>query len=158
MTHDIQQSFSVEAKPEQVWDFLWDVEAVTRCIPGCEQVTVQEAGKTYKALVRKKLGPFAIGMELDVHVIESRAPEFLHVEVSGKDRRLRSSLSEKISLTLRSEDKQQTTVEIAGQFTLDGLLAAINKNLISVQVSQLFDDFAEALRQAILQQSAAQAP
>ena len=155
MTQEISQSFQVEAKPAEVWSFLWDVEAVTRCIPGCEQVTVREPAKSYQAHVRKKVGPFAIGIELDVEVLESQAPALLRVAITGNDRRLRTRLQQDVRVSLRSQGERQTMVEIAGQFTLEGLLASLSRNLIAAHVTQIVDDFAGALRAAILQRQAA---
>ena len=39
--------FEIEAPPGQVWKFLWDIQAVAGCIPGCEEVITQEENKAY---------------------------------------------------------------------------------------------------------------
>ena len=151
MTQEIEHIFTVEAEPEQVWLFIWDVKAVARCIPGCEQVDTVEEGKTYKALVRRKMGPFAIGIELDIAVVETRPPEYLSVEISGNDRRLKSQVSQVISLTLQENADRQTEVAVNGTFTLAGILASMNKHLIAGQVRQVLEDFASNLRTAIIE-------
>ena len=151
MTQEIEHAFSVEAELEQVWSFIWDVKAVARCIPGCEQVDTVEEGKTYKALVRRAMGPFAIGIEIDIAVVETRPPEYLRVEMSGDDRRLRSRVNQVISLTLRQNADRQTEVAVNGTFTLTGLLASMNNHLIAGQVRQVLEDFASNLRAAILE-------
>ena len=97
----------------------------------------------------------AIGIELDVEVLESQAPALLRVAITGNDRRLRTRLQQDVRVSLRSQGERQTMVEIVGQFTLEGLLASLSRNLIAAQVTQIVDDFAGALRAAILQRQAA---
>ena len=151
MTQDLEHSFRVEAERRQVWSFIWDVQAVARCIPGCKQVETLEEGKAYRALVQRKLGPFSFGMDLDIVVVETRAPEYLSVEASGDDRRLRSQLKQVISLSLEEEEDGGTTVTITGTFTLTGLLASLSKHLVAAQVGQVLEDFASTLQKAILE-------
>ena len=151
VTQQIEHSFLVEAERRQVWTFIWDVQAVARCIPGCQQVETLEEGKTYRALVQRKLGPFSFGIELDIAVVETRPPEYLRVEVSGNDRRLRSQVREVISLGLQGDTDRRTTVTVAGTFTLTGLLASLNKHLIEAQVGQVLEDFTSTLQKAILE-------
>ena len=150
MTQDIEHSFRVGAERQQVWSFIWDVEAVARCIPGCQQVERLEEKKSYRALVQRKLGPFSLGMDLDIVVVETRAPKYLSVEASGEDHRLRSQLRQVISLSLEKDGNPGTTVTINATFTLTGLLASLSKNMIETQVGQVLEDFASTLQQAIL--------
>jgi carbon monoxide dehydrogenase subunit G len=150
VAQEFQQSFQVDAKPAEVWSFFWDVEAVARCLPGCHKVIEQEAGRRYTAHVRKAVGPFALGMELQITVLESEAPKWLCVKINGDDSRLRSTVNQKLTVGLRVLDDQQTEVELVGQFTLEGLLASLSKHLISAQINRIIEDFAAALRAAIL--------
>src|SRR5579872_2400947 len=129
-------SFTVDVNPDRVWETLWDIDAVAHCIPGCESVTEIEAKKSYRALVKKKVGPFALGMELDVKVVEIRSPDLLRVEVQGNDRRLRSRVTQAITITLAPDDERSTRIDISGEFTLEGLLGSLNKHLVSGQVTQ----------------------
>ena len=65
MTQEIQHSFRVEAKPAEVWLFLWDLEAVTRCIPGSEPVTVPDPGRSWRRR-RRGFGPRASRRTMDI--------------------------------------------------------------------------------------------
>jgi uncharacterized protein len=149
MTHQLVHSFVVEARISEVWKFLWNVDAVARCIPGCEDVSVIEHNKYYAARIKKKMGPFAVAINLDVEVIEARPPDFLSVSVKGNDRRLRSEVTQLITLQL-TPIGESTQLDIEGEFSLTGLLGSLNKNLIVGQVSQIMDEFSGTLRKAIL--------
>lgn len=149
MIHELDHSFVVEAGISEVWRFLWNVEGVARCIPGCEQVSVIENNKYYAAQIKKKMGPFAVAIGLDIEVIDARAPHFLSVSIKGSDRRLRSELTQVISLQL-TPIGDSTQLDIRGEFSVTGLLGSLNKNLIVGQVSQVLDEFSSGLRHAIL--------
>jgi uncharacterized protein len=150
MTHELEHSFSIEAAPAEVWEFLWHVDEVARCIPGCEQVTAQTDPNFYKARIIKKIGPFSVGMDFDIKVTNVRPPEFLSVELKGNDRRLRSQVTQAFALSLQAVGEHSTELLIKGNFTIEGLLGSLNRNLVSGQVSQVLDDFSSALRSAIL--------
>src|ERR1035437_6256603 len=149
MIHQLDHSFVVEACISDVWRFLWTVEAVARCIPGCEHVSVIEDNKYYAAQIKKKMGRFAMAIHLDVEVIDARPPNFLSVSIKGSDRRLRSEVTQMISLQL-TPTGESTQLDIRGEVSLTGLLGSLNKNLIVGQVSQVLDEFSSTLRESIL--------
>ncbi len=153
LTKEFVHRFSVEAERGLVWSVIWDVHAVARCVRGCQETETLEEGKSYRALVQRKLGPFSVGLTLDIAVLEARAPEYLSVEVSGDDRRLRSQLKQVISISLQEDSDGTTSVTIKGSFTLTGLLAVLNESLVEAQVGQVLEDFTSTLRQTILERS-----
>jgi uncharacterized protein len=152
MTYEIDHSFIVDANILRVWEFLWNVEAVAHCIPGCEEVSVVQENKYYTAQVRKKMGPFSVAIPLDVEVAEARPPECLSVSIKGNDRRLRSEVTQVLSLQLTQIGKS-TQLHIRGEFSMTGLLGNLNRNLIGMQVLQVLDEFSSTLQQSILDSS-----
>lgn len=149
LVHQIEHSFVVEASISDVWNFLWRVEDVARCIPGCEQVSVIESHKYYTAQIKKTMGPFAVSIPLNVEVLEARPPHFLSVSINGSDRRLRSEVVQVLALHL-TPICESVQLDIRGEFSVVGLLGSLNKNLIIGQISQVLDEFSTRLRQAIL--------
>jgi carbon monoxide dehydrogenase subunit G len=150
MLLEIRHTFTVEMERTRVWETLWDVDAVTRCIPGCELVTKREAQNAYVAHVKKKIGPFALGMELEVLVVEITPPQLLRLEVKGVDRRLRSRVNQALSIVLTPTGERSTTIDILGPFTLEGALEGLNKHVISGQITQTLDEFTDALKSRVL--------
>jgi len=147
--HELEHSFTLETPLSDVWEFLWNTERVARCIPGCNQVSVIQDNRQYAAQVTKKMGPFAVAICLEIDVIEVRPPHFLTVSIRGLDHRLRSEVTQVISLQLSSAG-ESTQIDIRGKFSITGLLGHLSKNLIVGQVSQVLDEFSDSLRQAIL--------
>jgi carbon monoxide dehydrogenase subunit G len=140
----VHHSFSLPVSGDEVWALLWDVEAVARCIPGCQAVVTREVDRAYEATVRCKFGPFLIGMKLDIEVIKRTPRQSICVAVIGRDPRLKSDVSQTLDIQLR-EDDGGTSVGIQSALTIDGLLATFSNYLIEMQIKQVLNDFAENL-------------
>ncbi len=142
-------SFDIEAAPKLVWSFLWNVQALTRCITGCEEVITRSENKAYFARIRRKVGPFLIRMELEIDVKTCVEPERIAVVVSGRDNKLRSKLSQELLLSLKGNPEGPSTVQIESDFELRGVLAALGKNLLRGHVRNEMNTFVENVRAGI---------
>jgi carbon monoxide dehydrogenase subunit G len=145
----IRRSFDVEAEPEKVWSFLWDIEALARCIPGSQEVSVQSEGESYRARVGRKVGPFVLGFELNIRVVQSEAPRLIRVEISGRDKRLKSELRQNVAIDLNSTGNGHSKVDVATTINLSGVLASLGERALSAHIHQVLDDFVRCLQGAI---------
>jgi uncharacterized protein len=158
LSQDLQQSFDVQATLDAVWSFFWDIQALAKCLAGCESVATEIEGKVYRASIRRRIAVFNIGFELDVKVIETQPPALISLEISGHDKRLKSDLEQKLIARLQSLDPQTTRIEIDTTINISGLLASLGKNLVSMQFAQTLDDFAANVRSAIESRSSGSKP
>jgi carbon monoxide dehydrogenase subunit G len=142
LSEELQHSFEVRASLRDVWAFFWDIQSLARCLPGCESVIAKVEGKSYRASVRRKVAAFSIRVDLDIDVVETQPPELISLEISGQDKRLRSEIRQKLLARLLAVDPQITRVDINTTINLSGLLASVGKNLVSMQFTQVLDDFA----------------
>ena len=149
MQQTMQNAFVVDTTRERAWAFLWDLEAVAKCVPGCEEVLTQEPGLSYKARVRRNVGPFLIRFELDIAVIESVTLERIRVVVSGEDKRLRSKVQQNITVSLKDFGNSQCEIEIITDFRLSGMLAALGEGLLAGQIRQEIDTFVGSVQNAL---------
>ena len=152
----MQHTFVVDTNRKRAWAFLWDLEAVAKCIPGCEEVLTQEPGVSYKARVRRNVGPFLIRLELNIGVTESVPLERIQVVVSGEDKRLRSKVQQNITVSLNDLANSQCQIEIDTDFRLSGMLAALGEGLLAGQIRQELDSFIGSVQNA-LQERASEA-
>src|SRR6187399_2665845 len=129
MQQTMQNAFVVDTTRERAWAFLWDLEAVAKCVPGCEEVLTQEPSVSYKARVRRNVGPFLIRFELDITVIATLPLERIQVAVSGEDKRLRSKVQQNITVSLNDVGNGRCQIEIITDFRLSGMLAALGEGL-----------------------------
>ena len=149
MQQTTQNAFVVDTTRERVWAFLWDLEAVAKCLPGCEEVLTQEPGLSYNARVRRNVGPFLIRFELDIAVIESAPLDRIQVAVSGEDKRLRSKVQQTIAVSLKDFGNSQCQIEIITDFRLSGMLAALGEGLLAGQIRQEIDTFVGSVKNAL---------
>ena len=53
------------ARPvEKVWEFLWDIEKLSRCIPGCQGVKTIKDREKYELSIKDSVGPITVQFEL----------------------------------------------------------------------------------------------
>jgi len=128
---------------------LWDLEAVAKCVPGCEEVLTQEPSVSYKARVRRNVGPFLIRFELDITVIATLPLERIQVAVSGEDKRLRSKVQQNITVSLNDVGNGRCQIEIITDFRLSGMLATLGEGLLAGQIRQEIDTFVGSVQNAL---------
>ena len=153
MQQTLQDAFVVDTARETAWAFLWDIEALAKCVPGCQEVLTQERGLSYKARVRRNVGPFLIRLELDIAVAESVPLQRIRVLVLGEDTRLRSKVQQSITVSLNDFGDSQCQIEIVTEFRLSGMLAALGEGLLTGQIRQELDTFVESVKYALQQQA-----
>jgi len=149
MQQTMQNAFVVGTTRERAWAFLWDLEAVAKCVPGCEEVLTQEPSVSYKARVRRNVGPFLIRFELDITVIATLPLERIQVAVSGEDKRLRSKVQQNITVSLNDVGNGRCQIEIITDFRLSGMLAALGEGLLAGQIRQEIDTFVGSVQNAL---------
>ena len=111
---------------------------------------------SYKARVRRNVGPFLIRLELNIGVTESVPLERIQFVVSGEDKRLRSKVQQNITVSLNDLANSQCQIEIDTDFRLSGMLAALGEGLLAGQIRQELDSFIGSVKNA-LQERASEA-
>jgi uncharacterized protein len=157
MQQELQHSFSVGVTRDQAWSFLWNIEAVAKCIPGCEEVIVQEQEKSYKARVRRHVGPFLIRLELDIAVVQSTPPRSFQVVVSGEDKRLRSQVRQSVTVSLEETEGGRCQIGLEASFQLSGMLASLGAGLLGAQIQQELELFAGCVQSSLEREAASPA-
>ncbi len=155
LTAQTHHTFHVDSKAPNVWAFFWHVPGMAACIPGCEEVTTIQEHESYRVQVRRNMGPFLIRIPLDIYVIESVVPRSIRIEVSGRDKRLRSEVSQAIAVSLKATDDGGTNVDLDVHVALNGILAKLGEHLVMSQIEQMLHEFFAALRGAIAERGAA---
>ena len=146
---ELRRRLDLSAPPATVWETLWDVPALARCIPGCGDVTATEERKRYRATVRDRVGPFTIAIPLDVTVTASAPASTLTVRASGRDSALGSPVTVALTVTLEPSDGG-TALAIDGRAEVGGKLATLGQGVIQRKTRDILDRFATNLT-ALLQ-------
>ena len=153
----LEQSFSVAAPVEQVWDALIDVERIAPCLPGAE-ITGQAPDGSYEGNFTVKLGPttasYRGSLKMD-SLDEASRTATMHAK--GTDKRGQGGANATIVSTLR-EEGGETTVDVITDFTITGRLARFGRGGMIEDISKrMMRDFSQCL-QASMASEPAQAP
>ena len=87
----IESSFTVQAPPQQVWDFLVDPAQMVGCVPGCSKVEPIGENK-YRATMTAKVAYITFSANTEVTITRMDPPHELESVASGEDKRLGSNV------------------------------------------------------------------
>ena len=144
----LRNEIAVRSAPQEVWAFLWDVERVARCLPGCRDARALVPHERYEAVIAKRVGPFHVTIPLDIRVTEVDAPRRLKAEAAGCDDAMGTSL--RVTLDLRVEGAGTgSRLVIVSDTNLSGRLAVLGQGFVRQRADGLMTRFAEAVQRAL---------
>jgi len=150
----LEQSFTVAAPVEQVWDMLVDVERVAPCLPGAE-ITGQAPDGSYEGNFTVKLGPTTASdrgsLKMD-SLDEASRTATMHAK--GTDKRGQGGANATIVSTMRQEG-EETVVDVATDFTITGRLARFGRGGMIEDISKrMMRDFSQCLQASLASEPA----
>jgi carbon monoxide dehydrogenase subunit G len=153
----LEQSFTVAAPVEQVWDMLIDVERVAPCLPGAE-ITGQGPDGSYEGNFTVKLGPTTASYRGSLRMDSlDEASRTATMHAKGTDKRGQGGANATIVSTMRQEG-EETVVDVVTDFTITGRLARFGRGGMIEDISKrMMRDFSQCL-QASMASEPAQAP
>ena len=141
---EFDNTFTVKAPVDEVYDALLDVERVAPAMPGA-QVLEKTGDDSYKVAIKVKLGPVTMTYRGDVTVVE-RNPEnhSAVLDVKAKEARGQGSANAKVSMAVEPADggtrgQMHTTVQLSGK------AAAMSRGVIDDVSKRLVEQFANNL-------------
>jgi carbon monoxide dehydrogenase subunit G len=140
----IADSFVVRAPLETVWQFLFDVERMSRCVPGVEAVEAVD-DRTYRGKLRVKVGPISAAFGGTVTLTEVDAPRRVVASVEADDKASASMVRATFSATLAAVEGG-TQVAYQMDVNLRGRLAQFGAAVIGGTARKMTADFAEQVR------------
>jgi carbon monoxide dehydrogenase subunit G len=154
----LEQSFTVAAPIEVVWDALVDVERVAPCLPGAE-ITGHGPDGSYEGNFTVKLGPttasYRGSLKMD-SLDEASRTATMHAR--GTDKRGQGGANASIVSTLR-EEGGETVVDVITDFTITGRLARFGRGGMIEDISRrMMRDFAQCLQATLTSEPQPQAP
>jgi uncharacterized protein len=151
----LEQSFTVAAPVEQVWDALVDVERIAPCLPGAE-ITGQGPDGSYEGNFTVKLGPTTASYRGSLKMDSlDEASHTATMHAKGTDKRGQGGANATIVSTLR-EDGGETTVDVVTDFTITGRLARFGRGGMIEDISRrMMRDFSQCLQATLTSEPAA---
>lgn len=141
----IERSFSVDAPPARVWDFLKDPSLVVTCLPGAALVSSSEDGLRHEGTVTVKLGTLSVSYRGTADFVEvDDAKRRLSVRAEGREKA--GAGTAQMSMTSEvHEVGDGSEVEIEARVDVTGKLVSLGRGMIGVVSEQVVSDFATNL-------------
>lgn len=149
---EFENSFTVNAPLQRVWDFLLNVQEVAPCMPGAE-LTEVVSDTEYKGTVKIKLG--AVQMSYKGTATISQIDEATHTVVlvaSGRETRGTGNASSTTTSRLEEVGPNRTVVHLTSQVDVSGRVAQFGRGIMQDVASRLIGEFARNLEAKMMSQ------
>lgn len=146
---EIRDSFTVAAPPEQVWDFLLDVERVAPCMPGAELTDVIDES-TWAGRVKMKIGPVTMKYAGRVSRVERDDEERrMRLLAEGSEESGKGGATATVTASVEPTPDGGSHVSIVQDLALSGAAAQFGGRMIADVSAHLTKQFAGNLSEQL---------
>ena len=144
----IDEQFDVSAPRETVVAYLLDVERMSGCVSGLDDVRAKDED-AYEATLRVAVGPIKSVFNGSAELDRSAVPDQLAGRASGRDRQSASRVSVDFTADFIALDPRRTRVSIHADVTLRGRLGQFGTGVVQATATELIRDFATCTESAL---------
>ncbi len=127
---------------ERLWDFLMDVPAVGRCVPGVESIEAVDGG-AYRGGLRVQVGPIRLSLQGTITVEEQdRSAWRARMRAEANDRRLGGGIRARMSVTLAPVG-EGTRLHIETDLAVLGKIGEFGQPVIKKKADTLLGEFVQ---------------
>jgi uncharacterized protein len=146
----IDHRITVPAPPERVWAFMMDIPAVSRCVPGLDQVERID-DQTYSGVMNVRVGPIAVKLDGRVLLAErDEAARAARMDLQAADKRVNGAVNARMRMELADSDGgTQTDLAIHTDANVMGKLGEFGQAVIRKKADQILQEFARNLSTAV---------
>jgi len=145
----VDQKTVVPAPVEKVWEFLNDIPAVSRCVPGVDEFQPIDAD-TYQGALKVKVGPIGVRLQGKI-VVAERDRENLRsrLDIQAAERRINSTVSAKATMSLVSLSPNETELRVLTEASILGKLGEFGQAVMRRKADQMLEEFVRNMSRAI---------
>jgi carbon monoxide dehydrogenase subunit G len=132
---------------EKVWEFLWDIEKLSACIPGCESVKTIKDREKYELKVKDSVGPITVHFDLLAEVKKLEPLKRIEIAMEGKDFKaggVRQTMA--LALTPKGTD---TEIDFETDVNVFGRLGTLGYPFVKKKAETVIKEFGENVKSAI---------
>jgi uncharacterized protein len=135
------------ARPiEKVWEFLWDIEKLSKCIPGCQAVKTVKERERYELSVKDSVGPITVQLELLADVKKLEPLKRIEIVMQGKDKA--GGVRQTMVLALASREND-TQVDFETDVNVFGRLGTLGYPFVKKKAEAVIKEFGDNVKGAI---------
>ena len=149
---NLTQTCTIPVSREKLWDFLMDVPAVSRCLPGVEAVEPLGGG-TYQGTVKVQVGPIRLTLQGKITIEEQdRSVWWALLKAEATDRKLGGGIRARVGMTLTPRelsDGTATHLTVETDLTMLGKIGEFGQPIIKKKADALMSEFAANVQKAL---------
>jgi carbon monoxide dehydrogenase subunit G len=136
------------ARPvEKVWEFLWDIERLSRCIPGCESVKTIKEREKYELKVKDSVGPITVHLDLLADVKKLEPLKCIEIAMEGKDFKA-GGVRQTIALALAPKGND-TEIGFETDVNVFGRLGTLGYPFVKKKAETVIKEFGDKIKSAM---------
>ena len=142
-----QGNLSIARPVEKVWEFLWNIEKLTSCIPGCESVKTIKDREQYELTVKDSVGPITVHFELLAEVKKLEPLKRIEIALEGKDFKaggVRQTMT--LVLTAKGSDSE---IDFETDVNVFGRLGTLGYPFVKKKAETVINEFSQNVKSAI---------
>jgi carbon monoxide dehydrogenase subunit G len=132
---------------EKVWEFLWDIEKMSRCIPGCQGVKTLVEREKYELSVKDNVGPITVQFAMLADVKKMEPLKRLEISLEGKDFKA-GGVRQTMVLALTPKGNQ-TEIGFETSVNVFGRLGTLGYPFVKKKAEAVIQEFGEKVKSAI---------
>ncbi len=141
----LEDTMTIEAPAQKVWDFLLDVNRSAACVPGVGEVNMID-DRTFDGTIVARVGPISGQFAFRAHIVDSKPPTELTALVEGTDSVTKSTLKMDIGMTLTEVDANTTTMAHRAVVDIKGRLAILGDMVLRTTAVLVLEEFTKRIR------------
>ena len=142
-----QGNLSIARPVEKVWEFLWDIEKLTSCIPGCEGVKTIKDREKYELKVKDSVGPITVHFELLAEVKKLEPLKRIEIALEGKDFKA-GGVRQTMTLVLTAKGSE-SEIDFETDVNVFGRLGTLGYPFVKKKAETVINEFSENVKSAI---------
>ena len=146
----LESSCRVPASMDETWNYLMDVPAAAKCVPGVGEIAADGDGR-YRGTLKARVGPMSLTLSGTVTVQEQEAGRARYL-VEARDRRLGGGVKTEMLVHLRPASPTETELLIETDTTFMGRLGELGQPVIRRKAQSTIEDFARNLARELNEQ------
>ncbi len=143
----IEETFTIDAPVQKVWDFFLDINQMSKCVPGAEVRQLDETH--YEGALAVKVGPIGASFSGSVTITNQSPPTAVEASVNGKDKQTGSMVQGRFASTLKSLAANQTEVSYQIDVAIRGKLGQFGQTVIQDTAQRISAEFLSCLKAQI---------
>jgi carbon monoxide dehydrogenase subunit G len=134
---------------QEAWDFIWQVQRVAACLPGCVGVDEVVPNTEYLAHFADQVGPYKVKFDLNVKIQETVLLQAVRLLASGKDARLGVTQRVDLTLQLREAGPTETILDVNAELEVLGKVATLGQFVIKRKAAEIVRQFSQNIEREL---------